>query len=48
MLQSQSVINEHRVIQAKKELAFFRQSIIDANKKYSDIDSWGMADAIQK
>lgn len=47
-LQNQSVINEHRVVQAKKELEFFRQSIIDANKKYSDIDSWGMADAIQK
>lgn len=48
MLQSQSVINEHRVMEAKKELEIFRQSIIDANKKYSDIDSWGMADAIQK
>ena len=48
MLQSQSVINEHRVLQAREELEHFRQSIIEVNKKYSDIDNWGMADAIQK
>lgn len=48
ILQSQTVINEHRVLQAREELERFRQSIIDVNKKYSDIDNWGMADAIQK
>ena len=48
ILQSQNVINEYRVKQAKNDLEYFRQSIMETSRKYSDIDSWGMTDALQK
>ena len=48
ILQSQNVINEYRVKQAKNDLEYFRQSIMETSRKYSDIDSWGLTDALQK
>ena len=48
ILQSQNVINEYRVKQAKNDLEYFRQSIMETSRKYSDIDSWGMTDALRK
>jgi len=46
-LKSQETINEQLVKQAKEDLDYFRNSMIAAQQKFSDIDKWGLEDALE-
>ena len=48
ILQSQDVINKHLVKQAQEDLEYLRKNVAEASRKFSDTDSWGLADALQQ
>ena len=42
-LQSQNIINEHQILQAKEDLKSFRNSIAEVRQQYGDIENWGLS-----